>query len=232
MIGPETDAFDLVIGRSGTIVERLALGHVDLVTEREHLARYSWATRWSRQRRILDVACGTGYGSKMLIDAGAGDVLGVDISGEALRFAVKTYRITTVQANATILPINNSEFDLAVSFETIEHVTDAQDFLREINRVLRPGGVLLLSTPNSELSAHVNPFHVREYTRSELLAVLQECGFTVTRVLGQRWQAVGKSLTAKLVRRFLRYCGAGYRVSSRIVPFTKPLYWCISARRD
>ncbi len=133
----------------------------------EHLVRYRFAATYAPGRRVLDVACGTGYGAAMLADAGAASVCGVDISAEALSHARSHYARETVrwiEADARKLPFPDGDFDLISCFETIEHVAAPAEVLDELRRVLSPGGLLLVSTPNAAVSSGENPFHLHEMT--------------------------------------------------------------------
>ena len=145
----------------------------------EHWHRYAVARQLSQHCTVLDVACGEGYGSAML--AGSADkVLGVDISAEAVRHAKSRYghqaNLEFVEASCDKLPFPDASFDLAISFETIGHIETQQEFIAELTRVLRPDGVLILSSPNKRLysDAHDyhNEFHVRELYRNELEELL------------------------------------------------------------
>lgn len=144
------------------------------VIEAEHLSRYVWASQFARGRRVLDGACGTGYGSRILAEAGAAEVVGVDLDEEViaeLRSAAGA-GLAFEPADLRRLPFGDDEFDLIVSFETIEHVPDPEVVLDEFRRVLRPDGLLALSTPNRDVYPSGNPFHLRELTPSELEAEL------------------------------------------------------------
>ena len=123
----------------------------------EHRSRYRFAARLATEgQRVLDVACGAGFGLEMLKEAGACP-LGVDYDAAALadvrHRSRKPEHYTLVRADATQLPFEDQAFELVVSFETIEHVTDAQAFVHEIRRVLRARGKLVLSTPNRAFGA-------------------------------------------------------------------------------
>lgn len=149
---------------------------------RQQVARYRWAANMVADKDVLDAACGTGYGSTMLAHAGARRVVGLDLSPEAIAHATQCTRprLAFIVGSVTDLPFPNGAFDLYISFETIEHIDDHDAFLREARRVLKPQGMLLLSTPNRVLTnprlpANGKPFnryHVREYKREELLALV------------------------------------------------------------
>lgn len=166
--------------------ERVTLGETDSATERQHLARYQWALTFAKNRDVLDCACGTGYGTKMLMAAGAKSAVGVDASEEAISFAQTSYtasgisfRVDDAQA---LHSVPSESKDLVVSFETIEHVPNDSAFLAAVRRVLRPGGEFLVSTPDFRLGGFrqrltgrlANPFHLREYTFAELMTLLSK----------------------------------------------------------
>ena len=141
----------------------------------EHWHRYAVARQLSQHCTVLDVACGEGYGAAMVAEA-AYKVVGVDISADAIKNAKNNYghhtNLQFVTASCECLPFPDASFDFAVSFETIEHIEKQKEFISELTRVLRPDGVLILSSPNKRLysDAHDyhNEFHVRELYRNEL----------------------------------------------------------------
>ncbi|HEY2630649.1 MAG TPA: methyltransferase domain-containing protein [Usitatibacter sp.] len=145
----------------------------------EHWHRYHFAARWAAGKRVLDVACGEGYGSALLARHAA-SVVGVDISQQAIDHAKNAYatlgNAEFICASCTSIPLENASVDVAVSFETIEHIAEQSQFLDEILRVLKPEGVLLLSCPNkleyTDKRDYVNEFHVKELYREELAALL------------------------------------------------------------
>jgi len=145
----------------------------------EHWHRYHFAARWVAGTRVLDVACGEGYGSALLARHAA-SVTGVDISPQAIDHAKAEYaslaNVEYLCASCTALPVESGSIDVAVSFETIEHIEAQAQFLDELARVLKPGGVLLLSCPNkleyTDKRSYVNEFHVKELYREELAALV------------------------------------------------------------
>jgi SAM-dependent methyltransferase len=156
---------------------------VDADLLNEHMARYAFAVRLARGKRVLDAGCGAGYGAAELAHAGAW-VVGADVAAEAVDFARANYQRPNLlfeRASCTALPHPNAAFDLVVAFELIEHVEDWRAFLLEARRVLSPTGQFIVSTPNklyyteSRGSDGPNPFHVHEFTfeefRSELKSV-------------------------------------------------------------
>ncbi len=163
--------------------ERVIPGQVDVDLLNEHLARYTFAARLARGKRVLDAGCGAGYGSAEMAHV-AQTVIGIDSAAEAVEFARENYRLPNLQfeqASCTSLPHQDSSFDLVVGFEVIEHLENWRDFLREVRRVLAPNGQFIVSTPNkayyteSRGADGANPFHVHEFDfeefRGELKAI-------------------------------------------------------------
>jgi SAM-dependent methyltransferase len=157
----------------------------------EHRSRYRFAAQFTAGKRVLDVASGAGFGLQMLTHAGACPI-GVDYDAGALRNVRRLERTTRlVHADATRLPFGDGSIEVVVSFETIEHVLDAQALVSELRRVLIPGGRLVLSTPNRAFgppqrhTLNPNPFHVREFTADELRELLA-ASFDAVQLFGQR----------------------------------------------
>jgi O-antigen biosynthesis protein len=159
--------------------------------EVEHLHRYLLAAPLCDGCDVLDIACGQGYGSAILGQR-ARSVCGVDIDAASVARASTLYpnaHLRFAAGSCTAIPAQDRSFDVVVSFETIEHITEHELFLQEIRRVLRDDGVLIISTPdkvvyNKQL-ANPNPFHVRELTRDEFEALLKQYFAHVT-LAGQR----------------------------------------------
>jgi ubiquinone/menaquinone biosynthesis C-methylase UbiE len=141
-----------------------------------HLDRYRFAARHVQGRQVLDCACGTGYGVRMLREiGGAGSVVGVDIENRAIQYARQKHQIDStifICSSGDCLPLANNSVDIVTSFETIEHVPDDGTLVEEFYRVLRNDGILILSTPNQWPLADT-PHHVREYDRGSFLKVLE-----------------------------------------------------------
>ncbi|UCH87487.1 MAG: class I SAM-dependent methyltransferase [Dehalococcoidia bacterium] len=144
--------------------------HHEAVVYAEHIVRYLFATRFVRGKRVLDVASGVGYGADILKSAGAAEVVAIDRSPEAVKYGKKhhsRYQPAYVVGDAESLPVRSSQFDVVVSFETIEHVPDYQRFLAEVKRALRQDGLCIVSTPNRDVYVEGNPFHTKEFTFAE-----------------------------------------------------------------
>ncbi len=148
----------------------------------EHLSRYRFARRFLSEGgtpRVLDAGCGTGYGSVEFGPDAA--VFGLDFSAEALVHAAANFGrpgIHLVQGSCEDLPFADATFDLIAAFEVIEHLERWQDLLLQASRVLKPGGILVVSTPNkayyteSRGTAGPNPFHIHEFEFAEFSEAL------------------------------------------------------------
>lgn len=160
--------------------ERVIPGQVDADLLNEHLARYAFASRLARGKRVLDAGCGVGYGVARLARC-AGRVVGLEIDPEAVAAARERYRSPAagfVCADCRRLPFPDASFDLVTAFEVIEHLKDWERLLAESRRVLTPSGRLVVSTPNrlyyAEQRETPNPFHVHEFDHEEFRGALEE----------------------------------------------------------
>ena len=149
--------------------ERVIPGLVDADLFNEHLARYRFAEHFP-SGATLDLGCGSGYGTTGI---------GIDVSHEALIHARESYpKPRFIQASAEALPFADEIFDLITAFEVIEHLERWPDLLSEARRVLKPNGILLVSTPNKAFYAETrartgpNPFHRHEFEYAEFKAAL------------------------------------------------------------
>jgi 2-polyprenyl-3-methyl-5-hydroxy-6-metoxy-1,4-benzoquinol methylase len=147
----------------------------DSVRAEFHLARYAFAAKYVAEKRVLDAACGTGYGTEILKVAGAaGSVLGIDLDEEAIEYARNRHQpsgVSYIASNAARIEAPAGSFEVITSFETIEHVPDDLLLLQEFARLLKPGGTLIISTPNA-WPLSLAKYHVREYNRDSFLLTL------------------------------------------------------------
>jgi SAM-dependent methyltransferase len=157
----------------------------------EHFHRYIIAKEFSINKNVLDVACGEGYGSQMLSMV-ANKVVGVDINDETIAKAKQKYKETNLEfqtSNISELPFTDHHFDTVISFETIEHITHPEEALKELSRVVKDSGKLIISTPNklvySDERDYVNQYHEHEFYLDEFIQMLRK-HFCYIKVFGQR----------------------------------------------
>ena len=147
--------------------------------EIEHLHRYFFARSLCRGLDVLDVASGEGYGAALLAQV-ARSVVGVEIAEDTVQHARAAYGapgLTFLHGDARRIPCPDNSFDAVVSFETLEHFYEHDEFMAEVRRVLRPGGLLVISSPERDVYSPAggvpNPYHVHELTHAEFGALLR-----------------------------------------------------------
>ena len=175
--------------------------------ELEHLHRYLFAAHLAAGAEVVDIACGEGYGSYMLAQR-ARSVVGIDIDRHTVAQARERYErpnLSFKEGTCAALPLPPASADMVISFETIEHIRAQEEFIAEVRRVLRPGGTLVLSSPERELynsyRREPNQFHLKELSRDELDALLKKYFAHVQ--LGVQRTIFGSSISGK---RFNRPC--------------------------
>jgi 2-polyprenyl-3-methyl-5-hydroxy-6-metoxy-1,4-benzoquinol methylase len=152
----------------------------------EHTERYRFAGKYVKDKTVVELGCCTGYGSLMLAGSGAKKVYGIDISTAAVAYAKKHFSHKYVEyfvANAEDTGLSDRIADVVVSFETIEHLPEPEKFLSEVYRIVKRGGIFIISTPNRETSFGDNPYHMKEYTLQELDSLLTS--FSTKKYFGQ-----------------------------------------------
>lgn len=144
-----------------------------------HLERYVFASGFLKGGRVLDCACGVGYGSYLLAESGKCEsVTGVDIDADSIKYAKERYshpKIEFINANALSFS-DERKFDTIVSLETIEHIPDPANFVAHLKSMLKPGGCLIGSVPVTP-SVDVNPHHVTDFTRASFRNMFKDMGF-------------------------------------------------------
>jgi len=138
---------------------------------------YKFASQFCAGKTILDVGCGTGYGTAYLAES-ASRAIGIDIARQAVRYARKRYgspKIEFLRMSAQALSLADRSFDFIISTENFEHLRDQRANLREVSRVLTDEGMLLLATPNREMFLDgTSPYHTHEFVYDELLKLMHE----------------------------------------------------------
>lgn len=159
----------------------------------EHYHRYFSTRKIVAEKSVLDVACGEGFGVAILAKV-ANRVVGLDIHQPTVSSATARYQseknLEFVVGDCRKLPFEDATFDVVTSFETIEHIEDHDVFIAEVRRVLRRGGLFIVSTPNKETytdeTGHKNPFHLLEFYERDFRDLLQ-CTFRNVLMHGQRF---------------------------------------------
>lgn len=156
---------------------------------RRHEVVYQRLAHRCAGRDVLEAGCGEGYGADLLADV-ARRVIGLDYDETTVAHVRAKYpRVDMRHGNLAALPLPDASVDVVVNFQVIEHLWDQPGFVAECRRVLRPGGLLLMSTPNRITfspgrDTPVNPFHTRELDAAELTELLTAGGFAVESMLG------------------------------------------------
>ncbi len=156
---------------------------------RRHQVVYQRLAPRCAGREVLEAGCGEGYGADLIAGV-ARRVVAVDYDAAAVAHVRGRYpRVEAVQANLAQLPLPDSSVDAVVNFQVIEHLWDQAQFVAECARVLRPSGLLMVSTPNRITfspgrDTPINPFHTRELNADELIELLAEAGFCQVSISG------------------------------------------------
>jgi len=156
---------------------------------RRHEAVYAALAGRCAGRSVLEAGCGEGYGADLLART-AERVVGLDYDAQTAAHVARRYpAVSVARANLVALPVAGGSIDAVVSLQVIEHLWDQEGFLAECRRVLRPGGELLVSTPNRITfspgrDTPLNPFHTRELSPRELADLVRDAGFADVEVLG------------------------------------------------
>ncbi|MEK7218573.1 MAG: methyltransferase domain-containing protein [Patescibacteria group bacterium] len=209
------------------------------------VARYRFAQAFVPGKDVLDIACATGTGTLSLREAGARTVVGVDVSEEGLAYAREHCFAPGVQYRKGDLQElgDESAYDVIACFETIEHVPRYREALFRLHRALRPGGVLLLSTPHRRMTSPsarllsdppLNPFHTQEFTPEEMRSLLRGSGFHPDglSLFGQRQQLFIPSRPLRYL--YKRFYDPDHRKSAAfepLKPFLCPRDFLFVARR-
>ena len=188
-------------------------GYIDYETWQQIKARYIFARDFCKDKAVLEIGCGVGYGSSFLKRKGAIFAIGGDISSNLLKCATvlgyKSDGLGFVCLDAVNLPFQDESFDVIVMFEVIEHLKKPRKFLAQAVRILKPGGLFICSTPNKRISSPFTPwpmvsYHRHEFWAKEFVALLKEY-FRNVELYGQGYLG----LKAQIKSLFVSGCGAG-----------------------
>lgn len=138
-----------------------------------HLHRYAISLELARNKKVLDIASGEGYGSNLLAQV-AQEVIGVDIDDSVVKFASNKYKKNNLSfktGSTSAIPSEDNQFDVIISFETIEHHDEHEKMMSEFKRVLKPDGIVIISSPDkknyTDIPNYTNHFHVKELYKEE-----------------------------------------------------------------
>jgi ubiquinone/menaquinone biosynthesis C-methylase UbiE len=193
----------------------------------EHLHRYAIASDYIKDRIVLDIASGEGYGSNIMSEK-AKFVYGVDIDVSAVKKAKYKYKSANLEflaGSATHIPLDDNSIDTVVSFETIEHHDAHSEMMNEIKRVLKPNGLLIISTPDklyySEKRSFNNKFHVKELYKKDFMSLIST-NFINTQLLNQKYVNGNSIIQDDETKRAIHFFSGNYREITDLI--IDPLY--------
>ncbi|MFZ2545281.1 MAG: class I SAM-dependent methyltransferase [Candidatus Saccharimonadales bacterium] len=158
----------------------------------EHVTRYLAAKPVVKDKIVLDIASGSGYGTKILSEA-AKYVYGVDVNDKAIIYSKENYAGKNIEyriGDGEKIPLDDNSIDVVVTFETIEHIKNYKKFLSEVKRVLKNDGLLILSTPNDVEFAEGNHFHLHEFKYDELVNLAKKYFKNIAPYFQSTWKYV------------------------------------------
>ncbi|WP_071518085.1 class I SAM-dependent methyltransferase, partial [Geitlerinema sp. PCC 9228] len=199
----------------------------------EHLHRYALARELVCGKSVLDLGCGEGYGAALLAQV-AESVVGVDIDRECVTQAAQKYgdggNVEFLVGACDAIPLPGESVDVVTCFETIEHHEQHEEMMREVKRILKPGGKLVVSSPNpvvyTEKAESSNPFHVKELYDYQLLSLLNRY-FQQVKLYGQRL-ATGSfvfPMRHSQQQDWLAYTGEDMQVRRQVCELEEPKYF-------
>lgn len=211
----------------------------------DHIERYKFAAKYVKEKRVLDIACGVGYGSYLFSKSDAKEVVGVDISDKLISYAKKKYKAKKLQFKIGNIVSFKSKtlFDVIVCYETIEHIEMDEKAILNLVSLLVNDGLLIISSPNRNITSPqaksikdkpLNKYHIREYTISELTMLLKKMGFAVNpkNVYGQRLRLFFKNKILDGIYNVL--LNPNYRSNSKVLAagILTPRYITLIARKQ
>jgi len=149
--------------------------HEGLLIYSEHYIRYIAGQELVKGKTVLDIASGSGYGTKILAET-AKKVYGVEIDKKSVEYAQNKYGASNIEfkvGDGENIPLPNESVDVVITYETIEHIKNYKKFVEEMSRVLKKDGLAIVSTPNDLEFAEGNHFHLHEFAEKELNYLLK-----------------------------------------------------------
>lgn len=194
----------------------------------EHIGRSIFAAQFVEGKVVLDIACGSGDSSGYLMNKGAKKVVGADYSEEAIEYARRHYQkegLHFLRSDAQQMQFANESFDVVVSLETIEHLERYEDFLKECNRVLKPGGIFVCSSINRKAGfGYRSPWHFKEFSPEELYKLIARY-FVEVELYGQLYFGKFDILKKKVLMRLKPITSLiPQSVRSPLLKFIQPEY--------
>jgi ubiquinone/menaquinone biosynthesis C-methylase UbiE len=197
-------------------------------TMAEHLHRYAIALPFVTGKKVLDIACGEGYGTNLLAKHAA-HITGIDIDGPATERATLKYKVPNLvfkKGSVLQIPAENNSFDIITCFETLEHLSSHDKMLAELKRVLIPGGLLLISTPEkstySDATGYQNIFHQKELYGQEFRQLLRH--FFVHASFFRQFSATGSFIQPEEALSLNEFYTGDYH-AVRQTPSPPAMYW-------
>ena len=210
--------------------------HIFTETATEHLHRYAIACEYVKNKKVLDIASGEGYGSNILSQYAA-YVIGVDISEDTVNLANQKYvksNLTFKQGSTSLIPIDDNTIDVVISFETIEHHNQHHEMMIEIKRILCPDGILIISTPDkknyTDTPQYLNPFHIKELYLDEFKSLIKN--YFVNANYGYQKMFTGSLIVYENAKNnFLEY-GGNYETIHSKLDFAPIYVVCIASDNE
>ena len=166
----------------------------------QHVERYKFAARYVERKRVLDAACGVGYGSELLFKSGATSVVGIDLDPDTVIYADKRYGeqgITFIVDDLDCVTFEASSADVVVSFETVEHLDNPRRFLRMVSNALTDNGLLIASVPVVP-TVDIDEFHKHDFSKRSWRKLVTSSGYAIEDELFQRYRATFKDMKDEL----------------------------------